>query len=375
MQLIRQDLKKLHNRIDTPALIIDQTQLFNNIKHMQGLAENNMVDLRPHIKTHKSAYIAQRQISTGAKGITVAKVAEASCMANIGIKDIFIANEITHPLKLKRLAKLHEKIELTAGIDHLFQIKLYKKYFQNPDHPLNVMIEIDSGLHRCGVEVDDTLVNLARAILKTPGLFLKGIFTHAGHVYSAETTKQVTQIGHAEGKIVQEAVNLLRKNEIEIDIVSVGSTPTVPYSAKNPVVTEIRPGNYVFFDNIQLALDSCRIEQCSLFVLATIISQPEPDRIVIDAGSKALNLDLGAHSAQLVTGYGRVLNLVGNILRLSEEHGIIKLSVPKNVQIGSPVLIIPNHACAVVNLYEHYYLVESAEKFEKIDITARGKSQ
>ena len=144
---------------------------------------------------------------------------------------------------------------------------------------------------------------------------------------------------------------------------------------RNPVVNEIRPGNYVFYDNIQYVLGSCLSDQWALAVLATVISQPEPDRVIIDAGSKALNLDRGAHATQLIHGFGRLLNLTGEIIRLSEEHGVIKLDKNKKISLGSPVLIIPNHACAVANLYSHYHFIDSSGRVSKIPVDARGRSQ
>jgi D-serine deaminase-like pyridoxal phosphate-dependent protein len=144
---------------------------------------------------------------------------------------------------------------------------------------------------------------------------------------------------------------------------------------QNDAVSEIRPGNYVFYDNIQFSLGSCKEDQWSLAVLATIISQPDLDRIVIDAGSKALNLDRGAHATKLISGYGKMLNIDGEIVRLSEEHGIVELNSTHKIEIGLPVVIIPNHACAVTNLYNDYYLFDHDDHLEKIPIDARGKSQ
>jgi D-serine deaminase-like pyridoxal phosphate-dependent protein len=168
---------------------------------------------------------------------------------------------------------------------------------------------------------------------------------------------------------------LLAKDGIQLNVVSVGSTPTVRYSSKNSLVNEIRPGNYVFYDNIQYVLQSCEKSQWAMAVLSTVISQPESDRIVVDSGSKALNLDRGAHSSQLITGYGKPLNIEGEIIRLSEEHGVIRLKNKGKVQLGSPVLIIPNHACAVANLYEIYHLIDAGGNIRQIPIDARGKSQ
>ena len=370
-----QKIVKLHKKIETPALIVDQHQLELNIDKMQKLADKNRVKLRPHIKTHKSAFIAQSQLNKGAIGITVAKTGEAEVMAASGIKDIFIANQITHPLKLKRLKKLHQKISVSIGVDNPAQVDMLKIYFSNPDKCLSVLIEIDSGLKRCGINVGSPLIDLANKIEKSKGLRLKGIFTHAGQVYAAKSKQEIRRIGETEAEIMAKGYDMLTQDGFNVETVSVGATPTVPYSAAHPKVTEIRPGNYVFYDNIQYTLGACRRNQWSLYILATVISQPTTKRIVIDAGSKALNLDRGAHTAQLINGYGRILNINGTINKLSEEHGIIDLPVERKIPIGSPVLIIPNHACAVTNLYSSFILFSKSGGIRQMNVDARGESQ
>ncbi len=365
----------IHPQINTPALILDMERMQLNIRNMQQLADKSKKQLRPHIKTHKSVLIAKQQLAMGAGGITVAKVSEAEVMAEGKISDIFIANQITHPRKLRKLRQLHDAINLSVGLDHLQQIYLYAAHFTDADHPLNVLIEIDCGLQRCGVGIGDNLLDLAHSVQTQPGLYLQGIFTHAGQAYAAKSKEEIVAIAEQEGKLMEEAVQLLQKNHISIKTVSVGSTPTAEHVAKNPVVTEIRPGNYVFHDGIQLALGTCAIENCALFVLSTVISQPDSQRIIVDAGSKALHLDQGAHATKILFGFGTPLNLDGTISRVSEEHGIIQLKNPQQIPLGSPVIILPNHACAVVNLFDYYYLLEKDGSFELLNIDARGKSQ
>jgi D-serine deaminase-like pyridoxal phosphate-dependent protein len=374
--ILKQDqILELHHSIDTPALIIDQQQLEKNIDNMQKMANENGVKLRPHIKTHKSVYITKMLIEHGASGITVAKLGEAEVMAEAGVSDIFIANQITHPLKLKRLKDLNNKITLSIGIDHKDQIQLLREILSESKNQLRVLIELDSGLHRCGIKVGHELIKLAKEINRTPELKLEGIFTHAGHVYGAESKTAIKKIGEQEGLVISQAEYLLNESGFEVNVISVGSTPTVAYSSKNPSVTEIRPGNYVFYDNIQYVLNSCDEKCWALAVLATVISQPEPNRVVIDAGSKALNLDRGAHATQVIKGYGNILNIPGEIVRLSEEHGVIQLQADQMIPPGSPVLIIPNHACAVANLYANYHLIDATGRINMIPVDARGKSQ
>jgi len=370
-----EQILELHPFIETPALIVDLQQLEKNIKDMQNLANKNSVKLRPHIKTHKSVIISQLLLKHGAVGLTVAKVGEAEVMAEAGISDIFIANQIVHPLKLKRLKKLHETINISVGIDHIDQIGLIEKLFNDSSNPLKVLIEVDCGLHRCGILPGKSLVELALEINKSKGLVLEGIFTHAGQVYASESKDEIRRIGNLEASTMEESAILLRDYGISLNVVSVGSTPTVAYSSKNPLVTEIRPGNFVFYDNIQFVLETCTEAQWALAVLATVISQPAEDRIVIDAGSKALNLDKGAHATDQINSYGRPLNLKGEIIRLSEEHGVVNLTSKERIRLGSPVLIIPNHACAVANLYSHYHLIDAQGEIKQIPVDARGKSQ
>jgi D-serine deaminase-like pyridoxal phosphate-dependent protein len=369
------DFATLHEKIDTPALIIEHSKLDKNIRAMQELSASAGVRLRPHLKTHKSVWITHKQLKAGASGVTVAKLSEAEVMVQAGIKDILIANQITQSRKLHRLKQIHRQIRLLLAIDHPIQIDILHPLFVQETKKLEVMIEINSGLNRCGVNPGEKLIELADRIIQSGFLTLSGIFTHAGQVYAAHDAKEVKQIGEHEGKVIEKAYNALIKKNIKVPTISVGATPTVKYSAFNAVVNEIRPGNYVFYDNIQCHLQSCHPQDCALLVLATVISQPSDSQVIIDAGSKALGLDRGAHATQLISGYGLLLNINGQIERLSEEHGIIQLAQRQKIQIGSHVAIIPNHACAVVNLYNQYYLLNTDGAYQIMPVDARGCTQ
>jgi D-serine deaminase-like pyridoxal phosphate-dependent protein len=370
------NLSKLHQQISTPALLVDAGQMQTNLTGMQLWANKHDVNLRPHIKTHKSIDFAQKQIAMGAKGLSVAKLSEAQKMASAGIDDIFIANQIAQPTKIKDLHHLHEKINLITGMDHEWHIDVLKKEFTDCSKPLSVRIEIDSGFGRCGILPEDgRLVELARHISQKKWLKLEGLFTHAGQSYSAKSSIEISQIARKEAVDILKAKEVLALNGIEIATISVGSTPTAREVITIPGITEARPGNYIFYDGVQQALGSCKLDQCSLFVLATVISQPEENKIVCDAGSKALNLDRGAHSSQILDGFGTVLNIDGKIKSLSEEHGIIILDKPETIKIGSPVLIIPNHACVVANLYDRYHVVDKNLSVQTVPISCRGLSQ
>ncbi len=196
--------------------------------------------------------------------------------------------------------------------------------------------------------------------------------THAGHAYGAKSNKELQDIGQSEGKILVEYAHKLKNYGFEMKIISVGSTPTAKYCSKINGVTELRVGNYIFNDLTQVSLGVANINHCALSVLATMISKPSARRVIIDAGSKALALDQGAHGNTRLSGYGHIIETGDTITRLSEEHGIIDNPRGK-YNIGDSIRIIPNHACTVMNLFDFAYLVDGEKVIRKYKIAARGK--
>lgn len=361
--------------LDTPALLVDKRILLENIKRMAELAQNNNVKLRPHIKAHKCTKIAKLQIAYGAQGITVAKLSEGEVMFKAGINDILIAFQIVNREKLARLKKLIVAgAKITCLVDNLEQAKILNDFGKENDIFLETYVEIDSGLKRTGITPRE-IVDFVKGLHNFTNLKFTGILTHAGHVYSTGKD-QVAPIGREEGLIMETVARDLHKSGFSDFEVSVGSTPTVKYSGQNQKVTEIRPGNYVFNDGIQLGLGVANYNHCSFKVLATVISKPSPDRLVIDAGSKTLALDKGAHGAEIVKGFGIITEYPQlTIQRLSEEHGIVEVKGDKVPQIGEKLSIIPNHACTVVNLADQLILTEGNQVIDRWEIDARGKNK
>jgi len=312
--------------IDTPALILDKIILVENIQGMSRLADKAEVKLRPHIKAHKCSKISALQIANGALGITVAKVGEAEVMFEAGIKDILIAYQLVNTEKINRVIALIKKgANITCLLDDLFQAKKLNNAAKENNLVIDTYVEVDSGLKRTGLEPED-VIDFVQELKKFGALRFKGILTHAGQVYGA-LKENVPAIGHQEGRVMEKVAESLENAGFRDFEVSVGATPTVQYSAYNSRVTEIRPGNYVFNDAIQVGLGTAEVDRCSLKVLTTVISKPAPDRIIIDAGSKTLALDKGAHGTELVIGFGIIIGYPNLILeRLSEEHGVIKVS-------------------------------------------------
>ncbi len=359
--------------MDTPRIVIDERRLDTNIEDMAVMARKAGVALRPHIKSHKLPQVAHKQLAAGACGITVAKLGEAEVMAEHGIKDIFLANEVMGSEKFERLSALARRIRLAVGVDSLEGAQALAEGIR-AHTGLDVLIEVDSGLRRCGVEPGREVVSLAQEISRLENLHLRGIFTHAGHSYGAADRAELEKIALAEGKVMVESARELRQAGIDIEVVSVGATPTVAISAFTPGVTEIRPGNYVFYDAMQLALGVIpSIEYCSLRVYSTVISHPAPKRWVLDAGSKALSLDKGAHGHSGVEGHGIIIGQPKlRIVRLSEEHGVAEGE--SMLQVGDVVEIVPNHACTVVNLFDEVEVWQGLQR-QVWEVAARGKSR
>ncbi|WNC12333.1 D-TA family PLP-dependent enzyme [Brevibacillus brevis] len=361
------------NQLDTPSLLLDLDIMEANLRRIDRFAKQQGISWRPHIKTHKSVEIARRQIASGAAGITVAKVSEAEVMARAGIDNILIAYPLASSTKLARVAALMPIATMILTVDSAEQAQHIQDFFGQLGKAIDVWIKVDSGLRRCGVAPGEHTLELARYVSRCPNLRLKGLFTHAGHSYAASSYEQIRDIGEYEGRCIVESAELCEKNGIPIEVRSVGSTPTYTFSGQVPGITEVRPGNAVFYDAIQVGLGVAAYEQCALSLVSTVVSVKQGERLVLDTGSKSLSLDQGAHGNATVRGFGHVIGhpeLV--IARLSEEHGVVQLEGETKLGLLDRVRIIPNHACTVANLFDHYLVVREGQVVDKWKVDARG---
>ncbi|MBO8169993.1 MAG: alanine racemase, partial [Thermoanaerobacteraceae bacterium] len=347
---------------ETPYLELDMQKLKYNIEDMAAFAREHNLNLRPHAKAHKLIPVAQIQLKYGAIGLTVSKLGEMETFLKGGIKDLYLVYELATASKIKHLLKLASEAKITTTVDNPYHVKLLSELASASKQTMDVMIEVDTGLHRCGVCEKEDALKLAQLIEKMPGVRLKGLMTHAGHVYGVQSPEQVVQIGRQEGELLAEYAGYLKKQGFPVEVVSVGSTPTAKIAGKVNGVTEIRPGNYCFYDAIQVGLGVVPVDRCALKVRATVISRSaDRRRFVIDAGSKTFALDKGAHGTELVDGFGIIVNYPHlRLARLSEEHGIIEVKKEANrgplPEIGETLDIVPNHACPVINLAEAIYV-------------------
>ncbi len=355
--------------LPTPSVLVDLAVLTRNITRMAALCREAGVRLRPHAKTHKSVAIARQQLAAGAAGLSVAKIGEAEVFAAGGSTDLFVAYPLYGVENGRRLLALSERTRLAVGVDSVEGATTLAEVFRARGRTLDVLLKIDVGLHRVGVLPEQAL-GLAQALSRIEGLRLRGVFTFAGQVYGADSRDEVAAIGTAEGEVMAAVAASLREHGLSVEEVSVGSTPTVPFAAAVPGVTEVRPGNYVFHDASQVNLGVCATEDCALTVLATVVSVPAAERAVIDAGSKTLSRDPLAPRGG---GFGWIAGRRSRVETLTEEHGVLHVAAGESFRVGERVRVVPNHCCVVVNLHDHLYGVRGERLECELAVDARGR--
>lgn len=350
---------KTIGEIDTPAIVIDINRVQANIIKAQAHADAIGLKLRPHIKTHKLPFFARRQIEAGAVGITCQKLGEAEVMADAGIVDIFLPYNILGKQKLDRLYALHQRITISVTVDNSTSLEGLQKRFTNEGRALKVLVECDTGMGRCGVQTAEEALKLARQINQSKGLSFGGLMTYPA-TGKAEQAEQWLRV----------ARDLLATNGLDCEIISSGGTPDMWRSPTDSVITEYRPGTYIYFDRFQVERGAATVNDCALTVLSTIVSHPTADRAIIDAGSKSLSSDtLG------LVDFGELVGKPdARVTGLSEEHGTLRGGLA-GLNIGDKVRVIPDHVCVVSNLFDEVHLISGDDVIDILPVAARGKLQ
>ena len=357
--------------LDTPVLIVDLDRLDANVERMAALMASRGVALRPHAKTHKSLNVARRQIAAGAIGLTVATIGEAEVFASGGVEDLFIAYPV-HAAgpKSARLRALAERCRLTVGVDSAAGVERLADTFRGAAVSPRVLVEVDSGGRRSGV-----LPGEAGALGRTAvdaGLEVAGAFTHAGQAYGGPDRRTASADEEVEG--LAAAAESLRSSGIDPLVLSAGSTPTAPLSARPPV-TEERPGTYAFGDRQQVVLAGDAgpgMAGVALVVAATVVSHGSRGGFLVDAGAKILGKD----TAPTVDGHGVVLGYPDAVVaRVNDHHGIAEVPVGSaRPAIGEVVWIVPNHVCPVVNLVDELVIAQGGRIVDRWPVDARGRN-
>jgi len=354
------------SQIPTPTLLIDQEVLEANITLMAQFFKNNTAKLRPHFKTHKSPLLAKKQIEAGAIGMTCAKLGEAEVLVEAGIESILIANEIIDPVKIERVVQLALKSQLIVAVDQADNLRMLSQAAQKTGSVINVVVEVDVGMKRCGVQPGEAALSLARLASQLPGLHFSGVLGYEGQAVLIPDREKRTRAASQAMQMLVETADLIRQAGLTVEIVSAGGTGTYDLTGIFPGITEVEAGSYPFMDTkyLQLGLPF----RCALTLLATVISVPSPCRAIIDAGMKVLTTDNGLPEVIAPTGV--------TLSALHEEHGILEVDPAWiQLQVGERVELIPSHICTTVNLHDRYYALRNGMLEAIWPITGRGKSQ
>lgn len=365
-----------YTQLDTPSLVVSKKEMIHNLTKMQSYADGHGVKLRPHTKTHKCPELAVLQCELGASGVTVAKVGEAEEMAKAGIRDIFIANEIVGEQKYQRIMKLAETVDISFGMDSVAQAEMVEKAFSSAVKPAQVVIEIEVGENRSGIIEEEDFIKLLNYLKTCAHIQLRGVFSHDGSSYGEPTRQEALRKSVQAQERTLHFAQIAKDFGFSISVVSIGSTPSLANdSAIVPGVTEIRPGTYIFMDASQ-ANAVAEDYRCAASVLATVISRPTDERVILDVGAKGLTMQSRKEGICAVEGLGQIVEYPGTTIDLMyDEHAIIYNKVFRDqVKIGQVVRIIPVHICPVVNLYEELYLLdEQGDVCQTISIGCRAK--
>ncbi|MFW7523823.1 DSD1 family PLP-dependent enzyme [Vibrio ostreicida] len=363
-------------QLDTPALIVDLDLMERNLITMQKRVEQLGLTLRPHTKAHKNPAIARKQIDLGACGICTAKLGEAEIMAEGGISDILITTPIAGEQKIRRLIKLHQtypSYRFIQVIDHRQHVIDISQAAREAGVCVPVMIEVESGQQRCGVEVGDALLTLIEMINETEGVSYAGLQAYSGHLQHVKgyEDRQAKARSVVEG-LFDYIENVLTPRGLAPEIVSGGGTGT--YAAYDGLgFTEIQAGSYLFMDTAYQAIgdESCHEKNnqfgVSLKVLSTVVSHPTSQRAVIDAGMKCLSIDLGMPK---VEGNSQLTYQTGG-----DEHGIIHIDEGHEpLMIGQRITLLPSHCDTTLNNFNTLYAIRSGVVVEQFAILGRGRS-
>ncbi|HEX8474041.1 MAG TPA: alanine racemase [Pyrinomonadaceae bacterium] len=366
------------SELKTPSLVLDIERVGRNAERMASRVRELGARLRPHVKTHKCIEVARLQTAKHSGAITVSTLAEARAFAAHSFTDIMYAVPIEP-------GKFAEAFEIARNCERLFLITddveipaLLDAAARRAGASVNLLMKVDCGYHRCGVEPDmPEAFEIPQRITDAAHLRFAGILTHAGHSYHCRTREELLAMARHERDLMTDFATELRARGIEVPSVSIGSTPTTTHVDHLAGVDEVRPGNYIFFDAFQATLGSCSFDDCALTVLASVTHRDRTRRkVVIDAGAIALSKDRGAVEFDASCGYGRVQTLDGRetglrVESLSQEHGAIPVSDEAtfdSLRVGTRLRVLANHSCLTAAQHSHYHVLEGRNVVDRWEI-------
>ena len=366
--------------LETPALLLERGRMIANIERLRAALAPHGVDLRPHLKTAKSAEVARLMTDGWSGAVTVSTLKEADQFFDAGYRDILYAVGMA-PNKLAHAARLRTAgADLILIVDSIAAAEAISSYGRDHGLVFPVLIEVDSDKHRAGVDPADgeTLVGIGRALHEVEGTELRGVMTHGGGSYGAFDEEALAAHAELERSGAVRAAEILRDAGLPSPTVSVGSTPTALYARDLSGVTEVRAGVYVFQDLVMSGLGVCADDDIAIAVLTSVIGhQREKNWLIVDAGWMAMSRDRGTAGHKLDQGYGLVCDAAGTplpdliVVSANQEHGIVADRHGRPIDlghfpIGTLLRVLPNHACATAAQHDRYHVVDGRGAIEAV---------
>jgi D-serine deaminase-like pyridoxal phosphate-dependent protein len=338
--------------INTPALLVDLDAMEFNLHRMAGIFAETPAKLRPHFKNHKCPLLARKQIRAGAIGLTCATVREAEILVYHGVESILIANEVAGESKARRIAELSRYSSVIVAVDSMSGVSDLARAQRNEGIPIEVVIDLDLGLDRCGVQPGDAAVDLARAVVEQ-GLAFRGLMGYDGHLQALPANEQQEKLAREGSKQLVSTAEAIRSLGIPVTIISTGGTGTYGISGVYPGITEIQAGSYLLMDD--LYVDRGSRFQRSLTVLTTVISKRGSRKAVIDCGVKAISGERGLSKVKAIDGV--------HLKALHAEHGLLEIDqeLARPLEIGQRIELWVRYSDATVNLHTFLHGVRHGE--------------
>jgi D-threonine aldolase len=346
--------------LSTPALVVDLDVFEANVAAMAGLLRDTGKTVRPHVKTHRTPELARRQVGAGAVGITCATVGEAEAMVEAGFDDVLVANEVVEPRKIARLAALARHSRIAVAVDDGEPVAAFSQEAARIGVTVEVLIDVDVLLHRCGVGSAEDAVALARAIDRSPGLRLRGIMGYEGRLRLGDDDR-AGRIASAYA-VMAEVVAALRSAGFAVDVVSGAGTSTLREALADPTITEIQAGVYALMEPELLNLDLPF--GCAVAIRGTVISR-HPGRIVLDIGRRVVGIEYGPPQP---------LGFAATDIAISDEHARIMMADPLP-PLGRQLDMVPGQIRTTFNLHDEVWVSRGGQLIDRWPISARGSSQ
>ena len=349
--------------LETPALVIDMDVAEENISRLQSWANANDVEVRPHAKTHKTPLFARKQIEAGAIGVCCAKVGEAEVMVASGVRDILITSQIIGERKINRLASLAAEANIVVAVESEANVRQMAEIASGLSVEIGVIVEVNTGMNRCGTAPGEETVALSKLIDSLPGLRYDGMMGYEGHVVANRDFEERKTEAVRSATTLVETANLVRAAGLDVKVVSAAGTGTYNITGLVDGITDLQCGSYIFMDGDYLEV--FKDFEPALSILSTVISVQD-GYVVTDTGKKSISEDRGLPIVIEPSG--------GTIVSLSEEHCKIEVSgEASNLSVGDQVRLRPMHGDTTINMHSHYFLVRQGVLESALEIAGRGR--